>query len=641
MDDPVYPFYKANIHEHRIAAYLARALPLITFVTTVGLILLGLFRHTVLLLFITASLNVAMWLWIVSTACAGIWGSFAVQSMLQSVEDDVNHQSSTEGSSSSPESQDEVQHIIVIPNYKEDEAMLDETLQSLSEAKGSKRFVVVLAMEARESEARDKAERLKEKYSGSFAKVSATFHPSTLEEVHADGSRNAEVPGKASNCKFAVAQVCKDVSMDTDCVHESSVLTVADADVFLHPYYFEYISKEFAMLRAAGDDQHKWSLWQSPQLPWRNFYECPVVSRAWGYVSAMWEFGGVSELSLGGHHMVFSAYSLPLQLAEAAQCWDGDIIAEDHHSYMKSFYYGAYMSKKEISAEKKSQITLWPSVHSPVRVLPVMLPAKSTSVNSSDGYWATWQERWSQATRHTQGVAEISYALLTTWDLLCTLSFSDLSFSFILKLIKVVMKPVMMHLTSTLQAIALAVLTLYWIFSGRSIPMCPKELSVLDPGYRGQYLLCGLAGAWVLTWPVVIPFFLLMLANYRFIEVAFLAPARKGSSRSLWHSSDGGVKAWCGSAKLATCATIVIDCAIFLAPIMAVYGVLAEILAYWNVCMRGNVFTYVTASKSLAGKSEYGSMDTAKEPPALGAEIAIASAKNDFVEAHEDSSTTR
>ena len=31
----------------------------------------------------------------------------------------------------------------------------------------------------------------------------------------------------------------------------------------------------------------------------------------------------------GGHHMVFSGYSLPLQLAYQAESWDGDVIAED------------------------------------------------------------------------------------------------------------------------------------------------------------------------------------------------------------------------------------------------------------------------------------------------------------------------
>merc|ERR1719162_2427139 len=109
------------------------------------------------------------------------------------------------------------------------------------------------------------------------------------------------------------------------------------------------------------------------------------------------------------------------------------------------------------------------------------------------------------------------------------------------------MKPTMMHLTSTLQAIALALLTLYWFSSGQRIPMCPNTLSVADPGQDGMYLLCGLAGAWVLTWPVVIPFCLIMFANYRFLKCAFLDPGLKDSKRSLWHAADGGTKPWCGS----------------------------------------------------------------------------------------------
>lgn len=54
--------------------------------------------------------------------------------------------------------------------------------------------------------------------------------------------------------------------------------------------------------------------------------------------------------SQGGHHMVFSAYSVHMQLAMDAQLWDGDVIAEDHHAYLKGFFYSARQSALEASA---------------------------------------------------------------------------------------------------------------------------------------------------------------------------------------------------------------------------------------------------------------------------------------------------
>lgn len=303
--------------------------------------------------------------------------------------------------------------------------------------------------------------------------------------------------------------------------------------------------------------------------------------------------------------MIFSAYSLPIELAERAQCWDGDVIAEDHHTYLKSFYYGAYRF------QMANPDLLW----SPVKVHAVMLPAKSTSVNSSDGYWATWKERWHQATRHTQGVAEVSYALLAAWEMFGSVPVYSINVAFLWKLFKVVMKPMMMHVVSTLQGIALAAVTLYWLANDGSIPGCPDWTKTSRPHLRGDTLICGLAGAWVLTWPVVIPFALIMAANYSFLAVCFLQPAEEAPQRSLWHAADGGVKKWLGSTRLAMFLMILIDSVIFLGPIMAVYGVVAEILAYWNVLFKGNFFTYVTASKALgAGATTYGSTDSGKAP---------------------------
>ncbi|CAE7465376.1 unnamed protein product, partial [Symbiodinium pilosum] len=314
-EKPIYPFYKVNIHEARSAALVARSVPFLVFMTIVLLLFFGVLWNALLLLTITATLNVAMWLWVVSTAIFCMLGVSAAEDELHKVE--------AQGSAGSvaDESQDNVRHTIVLPNYKEDESILETTLESLSEANGSLGFIVVLAMEAREAEARDKAKRMEEKYKDKFFKIISTHHPANLKEVHLDGSEDPELKGKASNVKWAVQQVCKQFK-----ISDRDVLTVCDADVILHPHYFEHISSDFVKLKE--DKSHLRTMWQAPQLPWRNFYESPVVSRVWGYISSLWEFGGVSSILYGWHHMVFSAYSLPLELARDVGCWDGDVIAE-------------------------------------------------------------------------------------------------------------------------------------------------------------------------------------------------------------------------------------------------------------------------------------------------------------------------
>lgn len=597
-----YPFYKANIHEKRVAAIVCRCLPMVLLLSTCFLLAAGVLWHPLILLWLTGILNVALWLWLVSTSFIAILGAFTTQAQLN-----ISEASSDGKQRSASESQDDVRHVIVIANYKEDEAMLAETLQSLGEAHGSDRFYVVLAMEAREPEASDKFERLKEVHGKSFEKLLGTFHPANLQETHADGSSDPEIAGKASNLKYAVAQAFKLLSNEDSFNLDNSVLTIADADVFFHPSYFASVGNKFDELRKAGKEDHKWTLYQAPQLCWRNFWESPIVSRSWGYISSLYEFGGVTSLRYGGHHMVFSAYSVPMGLACNASLWDGDVIAEDHHAFLKSWFYSAYQSHLQNEIEGTDDY-----ISSRIKVHPVMLPVKATSVNSADGYLASWVERWHQATRHTQGVAEMSYACLAAWDMLSTIPVRSFSLSFCVSLIKVVMKPIFMHILPTLQSIALGVLTLYWLSHKMHVPGCPHRLSVWAIKHDQTTLICGLAGAWALTWPIVIPFALLIVSNFLMLRVAFLQAA---NDKSLWHKSDGGVVPFrftFGSKQLSALCCILVDCSIFTAPIMGIYGFLPEIIAYWNVMARGNSFKYVTASKAL-GQS-YGSFEEASTP---------------------------
>lgn len=618
----MYPFHHANIHEQRYAAQFARYLPMGSIVLISAVVGYGVFRSTWTLLVITATLNVSMWLWICSTSIFGILGASTVKEELESAQTSCpsSGDPTGDGAAAAPRDAEDgrsgLRHFVVYPNYKEDEEMLAETCASLQEAKGSSDFWLVLAMEEREgAEAHAKAERIRQRFEGSFARILATFHPVNLEENHLDGSSDQEVPGKASNLKWAVKEAHK-VAVADSLDMEEVILTVADADCLFHPGYFANIAADVKSMREEPGDQHRWTMWQAPQLPYRNYYPSPIPARAWGYISAMYEFGGASSLQHGGHHMVFSAYSVPLQLAVDAQLWDGDVIAEDHHAFIKCFMYSARASAMEsvaqIEAGQPSQ-----GCRPKLRVRPVMLPVKSTSVIDPEGYWASWVARWHQATRHCQGVAELSYACLAAYDLLCTLPLSVYNLHFAMSLFKVVFRPFLVHIVPIGQSIALGVLTLFWLINNRKVPGCPDKIWMASSD--GETLLCGLAGAWVLMWPIVIPFALLAISNYRFLSVAFTGPAlqrKEGGAKgavSIWHGSDGSIPETCGSSGITTALLIIVDCVVFLGPVMVVYGLLAEVLGCWNVLTKGNHFKYVTAAKLTASSGQdYG---TLSRPP--------------------------
>mmetsp|Transcript_20948 Transcript_20948/g.45274 ORF Transcript_20948/g.45274 Transcript_20948/m.45274 type:complete len:622 (-) Transcript_20948:402-2267(-) len=612
-DDDLYPFYQANIHEDRFAARVVRAVPLGTIVFTLILVLVAVFKYQTLLLFVCTILNVSVWLWVVSCATFGLFGANQVRKEAAMDFDgkDANVVPSFPRAVSGCDIDNTVQHVVVLPNYKEDEEMLADTLQSLSEASSASSFIVILAMEEREAESKEKADRLIAKFSTFFQKIFASFHPGNLKETHLDGSEDEEVPGKASNVKWAVGKAKDYILQETQLPLSSAFLTVADADVFFHPMYFRRVEFDVQLMRQSPGDQHLWTMWQAPQLPYRNYYMSPAPSRVWGYISSIYEFGGVASLGSGGHHMVFSAYSTSLQLASDAAMWDGDIIAEDHHAYIKAFFYSVYCSAKAaLNPSDKPYPTGEGSLgcRPALRVRAIMLPVKSTSVASSEGVWQSYVERWHQATRHTQGVAELSYSLLVFWDMLCTLPLSMYNLHFITQLFKVLLRPFFMHLVPLLQTIALGVLSVDWFLHNRAMPGCPDKIWMASSD--GETLLCGFAGAWALTWPVLIPLAMVAWANYRFIRTGFLEPSWASTGRSRWHDTDGGIPPTWGAQDLTLLGLILLDNVVLMAPLMIPYGLIAEVLGCWNVLWKGNHFKYVTAAKALSASSshDYGTM---------------------------------
>jgi hypothetical protein len=656
----LYPFYKANIHERRFAARLCRAFPLLMFLTVMTAIAYGCARNELLLLSICAAMNVALWLWITSTALLGMAGSFLVAGELQKRErgspqkkvpffspcgegttslivkgtspvlsdesaDAAPMIASQKSPFSSPRGQsDGVMHLIVIPNYKEDIAMLSETLSSLQEAKNAQNFHVVLAMEAREGlTATDKATLLQEKFATSFGAITVAMHPADLHQEHLDDSTDSEVPGKASNLKYAVNDAYDLLAKQDPHRLPNIILTVADADCIFHPEYFSSITKDFDELREKPGAEHQWCMWQAPQVSFRDHWQAPVCSRIWTYVSSFYEFGGVCGLYWGGYHMVFSGYSLPLQLAVSAQSWDGDVIAEDHHSYLKNFFYSAHASAQQ--SLRAARICETHDIYNDgcqpmLKVRPIFLPVKSTPVISDEGYWQTFFERWHQAKRHAQGVAELPYAMLAIWDAMCELPLSTYSMSLFHQLARIVMRLLCMHLLPLCQAFGLALMTVYWLYFKGHLQSCPEQMRLLswEDSLRSEYFLCAFGGAWNLLWPMAIPFACVILANYMIVSSCFFMPARHSLGKSIWHKEDSGIQPMLGSRNFSAFVWISIDCMVFLGIMMVPYGLCACLLAMWNVCFSGNRFKYITAAKATKSIKEngYGTLSSPRDSSA-------------------------
>jgi len=483
-----------------------------------------------------------------------------------------------------------VVHLCIIPNYKEDEELLTQTLQSLVECQLSSRFRVVLAMEEREGDlARLKGELLWRRFSDHFADISVTMHPADLVETHLDGTFDDEVPGKASNLKWAVKNACD--SCELAGIKASDVLvTVLDADCLFHPGYFRYVGKHHHELKKESSrlskEDHLWTGYQAPQVCCRNFYQSPAVSRLWAYISTIFEVSGVSSISVGGHHMCFSSYTLPMPLVVSAGLWSGDVVAEDHHIYLKCFFHSI-----------RSQFIRGASAHPLLHLEPVLLPVKSMSVISDEGYWKSCVDRWYQARRHAQGVSEFEYAVMAMLAMAGSAPRNLDTFFIIRRLFFLMVRLLFIHALPILQSCTLGVLTIDWVYHRGSIPECPGEIWFGDFFTTTDFFLCASAGAWALTWPVVIPLVLVVITNVTVVWFWFIMPGRK-KERSVWDEEDAKVRPALGSQLLTLVALVLVDCCLLIFPVMLVYGLVPVLLSYCSSFLWGNRVTYITASKA-------------------------------------------
>jgi len=305
----------------------------------------------------------------------------------------------------SPE-QPKVIHWVVLPQYKESVEIVSQTLESLCRSSLSQQMGVLLAMEAREPEAAEKASALVEAFSGKFGDLQVCYHPDDLPQ---------DPPGKASNCAFAFHWLLLYLELDLKDGRSGAgedgielrrrrameqaemlplnaprlgadaaanvMLTVGDADSVFHHFYFEELTRQFA----ASPTKHH--IWQSPILHVKNFESSPAPVKVGTLFTSMNELAVHADPNSVA--FPYSTYSLPLELARGVGGWDPEWISEDWHMGIKCMLltFGQCTLKKH--------------------PLPICnyTPEDVT-------YFGTIRARWVQMRRHAMGFGDLSYIFM-------------------------------------------------------------------------------------------------------------------------------------------------------------------------------------------------------------------------------------
>lgn len=267
---------------------------------------------------------------------------------------------------------DATHHLVIIPNYNEPLNILHRTLDRLALSQEAQRMTVVLAMEAAEPHAVDKAKQLQAAYKGMFAHLVYTLHPAGLP-----GEMQCKSANQAWAARWAKHYLVNEHGYPLDYI----IVTTMDADTLWHPDYFTALAVQFNR-----DPARHHTFWQAPIRYHANIYDVNPVTRSMNVYTTATELGYLR--ATWWQSLPISSYSLSLSLLHDADYWDTDVIADEWHMYIKAFF----------------------ATGGQVKLQPIYLPFLAYIV-TGDTLLDAFRNRYKQTLRHAWGSQEIGYAL--------------------------------------------------------------------------------------------------------------------------------------------------------------------------------------------------------------------------------------
>ncbi|KAK5131172.1 hypothetical protein LTR08_001258 [Meristemomyces frigidus] len=294
--------------------------------------------------------------------------------------------------------------VIIIPAYKEEMSLLEETLRVLgSHPQAQYSYHIYLAMEEKEGKSDMKAARLIKSHRAAFYSMSYTIHPQGIP---------GEAQGKSSNESWAARQACKDYPeelkrnviitvMDgmlsrAECIGPGNANLNATADTHLPKRYFTQVER----LHTELPEKNQTTIYLPPIVFDRNLHRVPLLVRT---ADLVWAGAGISSLYSGSTVGIpTSVYSLPMKLVEHVGGWDRgpNAIGEDLHMYLKCFF--------ALSGNLNVQVIYAPASQCNV----------SSDIRGFKGYLDGIGARYRQALRHMWGSLDTGFAVRQSLELI-------------------------------------------------------------------------------------------------------------------------------------------------------------------------------------------------------------------------------
>lgn len=221
-----------------------------------------------------------------------------------------------------------IRHLVFLPIYGEDEAVVRATLTGLARANyPHEKMLVVLAGEERKKEEFSRlAQALTREFGHRFGRMWVTVHPKDLA---------GEIPGKGSNLHYS-GRMAQKLIDGMKIPYEDIIVSAFDADTVAHPQYFAYLAHRYLTVPNPTRASY-----QPIALYNNNIWDAPAPVRVAALGTTFWL---MTELSRPERLFTFSSHSMPFRALVDAGFWQKDIVSEDSRIFLQCFlrYHGDY-----------------------------------------------------------------------------------------------------------------------------------------------------------------------------------------------------------------------------------------------------------------------------------------------------------
>lgn len=264
-----------------------------------------------------------------------------------------------------------IYHVVFLPFYKEDLALVRATFKALAAADYPKeRLIVVLAKEKRAgAPAAEIAEAIQHEFGETFFKLFITTHPANLTD---------EIPGKGSNLAFSAEETKEKIIDPLKIPYQNIVVSAFDIDTIAPPQYFLCLTYHYVTARVPTRTSY-----QPIPIYINNIWQTPSFARVVSLSATFWH---MMQQERPERQTTFSSHSMSWVSLVDVGFWQKNMVSEDSRIFWQCYfrYHGDY------------------------RVQPLFYPVYMDA-NVAPTFWHTLVNQYKQQRRWGYGAENIPY----------------------------------------------------------------------------------------------------------------------------------------------------------------------------------------------------------------------------------------